>query len=204
MTCLSDPEFWITRSHCPSATCRLTSCGLDPGNWLDRLEGRPESLPPATLHILLALASEDRHGYGIMGVVARQSGAQYRMGPGTLCDNLQKLMDGGLVKEAPRRSDTCCRQIQARRHEAISLQVFGLVASGCLPRAVRSRDAVDFRRSGRTRGDSPCSVRVHFIASAMGVAFRHLEDGIRGCRQQFIVIWLVAFSGIRTRGGPPP
>jgi DNA-binding PadR family transcriptional regulator len=61
-------------------------------------------LSPATLHILLALASEDRHGYGILREVARQSGAQYRMGPGTLYDNLQKLMDGGLVKEAPRRS----------------------------------------------------------------------------------------------------
>jgi DNA-binding PadR family transcriptional regulator len=61
-------------------------------------------LSPATLHILLALASEDRHGYGIMREVARQSEGQYKLGPGTLYDNLQKLMDGGLVKEAPRRS----------------------------------------------------------------------------------------------------
>ena len=61
-------------------------------------------LSPAGLHILLALASEDRHGYGIMREVARQSEAQYRMGPGTMYDNLQKLMDGGLVKEAPRPS----------------------------------------------------------------------------------------------------
>jgi hypothetical protein len=30
----------------------------------------------------LAQNREDRHGYGIMGEVARQSGAQYRMGPG--------------------------------------------------------------------------------------------------------------------------
>jgi len=30
-------------------------------------------LSPAALHILLALASEDRHGYGIMQEVARQS-----------------------------------------------------------------------------------------------------------------------------------
>jgi DNA-binding PadR family transcriptional regulator len=61
-------------------------------------------LSPATLHILLALASEDRHGYGIMQEVARQSEGQYKLGPGTLYDNLQKLMDGGLVKEATRRS----------------------------------------------------------------------------------------------------
>jgi DNA-binding PadR family transcriptional regulator len=56
-------------------------------------------LSPATLHILLALAGEDRHGYGIMREVARQSDGQYRLGPGTLYDNLQKLLDKGLVAE---------------------------------------------------------------------------------------------------------
>jgi DNA-binding PadR family transcriptional regulator len=56
-------------------------------------------LSPAILHILLALATEDRHGYGIMQEVARQSEGQYRLGPGTLYDNLQKLLDHGLVKE---------------------------------------------------------------------------------------------------------
>ena len=61
-------------------------------------------LSPATLHILLALAGEDRHGYGIMQEVARQSGGQYKLGPGTLYDNLQKLTDQGMVKDAPQRS----------------------------------------------------------------------------------------------------
>jgi DNA-binding PadR family transcriptional regulator len=60
-------------------------------------------LSPATLHILLSLASEDRHGYGIMQEVARQSEGQYKLGPGTLYDNLQKLMAQGLVEEAPGR-----------------------------------------------------------------------------------------------------
>lgn len=61
-------------------------------------------LSPATLHILLALAGEDRHGYGIMQEVARQSGGHYKLGPGTLYDNLQKLTDQGMVKDAPARS----------------------------------------------------------------------------------------------------
>src|SRR5436305_1168418 len=60
-------------------------------------------LSPATLHILLSLAAEDRHGYGIMQEVARQSEGQYKLGPGTLYDNLQKLMSQGLVEEAPGR-----------------------------------------------------------------------------------------------------
>src|SRR6266516_230541 len=64
-------------------------------------------LSPATLHILLALAGEDRHGYGIMQEVARQSDGQYKLGPGTLYDNLQKMMDQGMVEEvrSPSRND---------------------------------------------------------------------------------------------------
>jgi DNA-binding PadR family transcriptional regulator len=58
-------------------------------------------LSPATLHVLLSLAAADRHGYGIMQEVARQSEGQYKLGPGTLYDNLQKLMSQGLVGEAP-------------------------------------------------------------------------------------------------------
>src|SRR5262249_19661040 len=56
-------------------------------------------LSSAALHILLALASEDRHGYGIMREIARQSEGRYKLGPGTLYDNLQKLLDQGIVEE---------------------------------------------------------------------------------------------------------
>jgi DNA-binding PadR family transcriptional regulator len=58
-------------------------------------------LSPATLHVLLALTGGDLHGYGILLEVARQSGGQYRMGPGTLYDNLKKLLKVGLVEDAP-------------------------------------------------------------------------------------------------------
>ena len=60
-------------------------------------------MSPATLHILLALAGEDLHGYGIMQDVQRQSEGRYKLGPGTLYDNLQRMMDQGLVEEAGRR-----------------------------------------------------------------------------------------------------
>jgi DNA-binding PadR family transcriptional regulator len=59
---------------------------------------------PAALHILMALVSEDRHGYGIMQEVARQSDGRYKLGPGTLYDNLQKLLESGIVEESPRRA----------------------------------------------------------------------------------------------------
>lgn len=56
-------------------------------------------LPTAALHILLSLAGEDRHGYGIMQDIAQQSGGRYKLGPGTLYDNLQKLTADRLVEE---------------------------------------------------------------------------------------------------------
>ena len=54
-------------------------------------------LSSATLHILLALAGGNLHGYGIIKEVARNSDGHYRLGPGTLYDNLKKLMDAGLI-----------------------------------------------------------------------------------------------------------
>jgi DNA-binding PadR family transcriptional regulator len=58
-------------------------------------------LSPATLHVLLALTGGELHGYGIMLEVARQSGGSYKIGPGTLYDNLKKLLRLSLVEEAP-------------------------------------------------------------------------------------------------------
>jgi DNA-binding PadR family transcriptional regulator len=57
-------------------------------------------LSAATLHILLALAGGNLHGYGIIKEVTRNSDGHYRLGPGTLYDNLKKLMDAGLVADA--------------------------------------------------------------------------------------------------------
>ena len=57
----------------------------------------------ASLHILLALSESDLHGYGIMQSVKRQSGGNYRLGPGTLYANLDRLLASGLVGENERR-----------------------------------------------------------------------------------------------------
>ena len=55
--------------------------------------------------ILLALAGESRHGYGIMQEIARQSGGAVRMGPGSLYGAIKRLLDAGLVVEgSPPRS----------------------------------------------------------------------------------------------------
>src|SRR5438128_2642021 len=67
-------------------------------------------LAPATLHILLALAGEDLHGYGIMQEVSRQSEGRYKLGPGTLYDNLQRMLDRGLVQEVGSDAEESRRQ----------------------------------------------------------------------------------------------
>jgi len=83
-------------------------------------------LSAAALHILLALAGEDRHGYGIMREVARQSDGRYKLGPGTLYDNLQRLLDQGIVEErSPRSPDDDPR----RRYYRLSRFGRGLLAT---------------------------------------------------------------------------
>jgi DNA-binding PadR family transcriptional regulator len=60
-------------------------------------------LSTATMHILLSLAGDDLHGYGIMQEVQRHSQGQYKLGPGTLYDNLQKLTERRFVQELGHR-----------------------------------------------------------------------------------------------------
>lgn len=62
-------------------------------------------LAPAALHILLALAGGDLHGYGIMQQVAAHSEGKYRLGPGTLYDNLQRMTAQGLVRDGLRGAE---------------------------------------------------------------------------------------------------
>jgi DNA-binding PadR family transcriptional regulator len=62
-------------------------------------------LTPAVLHILLALSSDDRHGYGIMKQVESESHGKVKMGPGTLYGSLGRMMDAGLVRESDKRVD---------------------------------------------------------------------------------------------------
>ena len=66
------------------------------------MEVKDRPLSPASVHILLALSESDLHGYGIMQSVKRQSGGTYKLGPGTLYANLDRLLASGLVGENER------------------------------------------------------------------------------------------------------
>jgi DNA-binding PadR family transcriptional regulator len=62
-------------------------------------------LTPAVLHVLLALAGGERHGYAILKDVQRQSDSQLRFGPGTIYGTLQRLMEAGWVVEVKTPAD---------------------------------------------------------------------------------------------------
>jgi DNA-binding PadR family transcriptional regulator len=56
-------------------------------------------LPTATLHILMALAEEDRHGYAIIQDVEQRTGGRLRLSPGTLYRSIQRMLHQGLLTE---------------------------------------------------------------------------------------------------------
>jgi DNA-binding PadR family transcriptional regulator len=57
------------------------------------------ALKPADFHILLALAQEPRHGYGLMKEVERESGGMVRLEIGSLYRLLARLVESGLIEE---------------------------------------------------------------------------------------------------------
>src|SRR5260221_11307425 len=60
-------------------------------------------LPPATFHILLALADEDRHGYAIIQDVEARTGGELRLSAGTLYRSIARMVVQGLISEVARR-----------------------------------------------------------------------------------------------------
>jgi DNA-binding PadR family transcriptional regulator len=66
---------------------------------------RPLPLTPAVLYILLALSTEERHGYGIMKQVENESHGKVKMGPGTLYGSIGRMIEAGLIRESDKRPD---------------------------------------------------------------------------------------------------
>ena len=62
-------------------------------------------LSPAVFHILLALADEERHGYGIMQEVKFRTDGQVHLVPGTLYGAIKRLLKQKLIEETDERPD---------------------------------------------------------------------------------------------------
>ena len=57
------------------------------------------------LHILLALSTQERHGYGIMKQVESESQGKVKMGPGTLYGSVGRMIEAGLIRESEKKTD---------------------------------------------------------------------------------------------------
>jgi DNA-binding PadR family transcriptional regulator len=60
-------------------------------------------LKPNWFHILLSLANEEQHGYGMMQEVLERTDGKIRLWPATLYGTLERLLEEGLIAEANRR-----------------------------------------------------------------------------------------------------
>ncbi len=60
-------------------------------------------LSTATFHILMALAEDDRHGYGIIQDVAAGTDGALRLSAGTLYRSIQRMLEQGLIVETRER-----------------------------------------------------------------------------------------------------
>ena len=60
-------------------------------------------LPPATLHILLALSDGERHGYAIILDVEARTNGELRMSAGTLYRSVARMVEQELIMEIAKR-----------------------------------------------------------------------------------------------------
>jgi DNA-binding PadR family transcriptional regulator len=60
-------------------------------------------LKPLDLELLLALAADDRHGYGLVQAVAEHTDGLLVLDPGNLYRVIKRLLDAGLIAEAGQR-----------------------------------------------------------------------------------------------------
>lgn len=63
------------------------------------------ALPLAVLHILIAVADRERHGYAIMQDVAARTDGHVRLGPATLYGSIKRMLHDGLIDELDDRPD---------------------------------------------------------------------------------------------------
>lgn len=64
-----------------------------------------QPLPEATFHILMAVADEDRHGYGIIQDVLTSTHGKLKLSAGTLYRSIQRMLEQGLLVESRERPE---------------------------------------------------------------------------------------------------
>jgi DNA-binding PadR family transcriptional regulator len=104
-------------------------------------------LPPATFHILMAVAQEDRHGYGIIQDVERRTGGELRLSAGTLYRSIQRMLELGLINET---DDRPAPEFDDERRRYYRITSFGTAVA-----RAETRRMAQLVRMARTQGLLP-------------------------------------------------
>ena len=107
-------------------------------------------LTPAVLHILLAVANEERHGSGIMREVEERTGGRTRLGPGTLYGSIKRMLADGLIEESDERPDPEMDDQRRRYYRIAAPGEKALAAEG-----QRMERALATMQRKRALGDAP-------------------------------------------------
>jgi DNA-binding PadR family transcriptional regulator len=104
-------------------------------------------LPPATFHILLALADEDRHGYAVILDIAERTGGELKLSAGTLYRSIQRMLEQGLIVE-PRERPAPEQDDERRRY-------YRITPLGTAVAKAEARRLSQLVRMARARGLAP-------------------------------------------------
>jgi DNA-binding PadR family transcriptional regulator len=104
-------------------------------------------LLPATFHILVALADEDRHGYAIIQDVAARTDGSIRLSPGTLYRSIQRMLEDGLIVETDERP--------APEDDDERRRYYRLTTLGAAVAKAEAARLMDLVRMARARGLAP-------------------------------------------------
>ena len=104
-------------------------------------------LPPATFHILMSLADEERHGYAIIQDVEARTEGELRLSAGTLYRSIQRMLEQGLIVESRRRP---AKALDDERRRYYRISPLGLATA-----RAEMRRLTQLVRLGRERGLKP-------------------------------------------------
>ena len=104
-------------------------------------------LPPATFHILMALADEDRHGYAIIQDIAARTDGDLQMSAGTLYRSIQRMQEQGLIVETRERP---APENDDERRRYYRIRPFGLAVA-----RAEARRLSQMVKLARARGIAP-------------------------------------------------
>jgi DNA-binding PadR family transcriptional regulator len=104
-------------------------------------------LPPATFHILIALADGARHGYAIIQDVANRTNGALKLSAGTLYRSIQRLLEQGLIVESSERP--------APEEDDERRRYYRITPLGTAVARVEARRLAQLVRMARARGLAP-------------------------------------------------